>query len=1407
MATQGAAAQAEAFLRVVHQNALDKDGHYDPDYEVEIRPIDQARKIRLSYMGFSTVQAAAARALHFDDLGLDGYYGVHLRRRGVTKGGDAAVAVFTSAFADIDCDKHGVTRELALEILHRCPWGPPAIIVGSGGGLHPIWPYRELLDAEVPTNVDLHQKVQRFIRWWLNDQLGAMAADDMSSRDRILRLPGTRNQKPERRLPDGTQPMATVLEDGGGGLVEPADVLQYQPEDVKWDVVVAQAQALDPSELPTQIPERLKRVIAAAGLHVKPKRLAGGQIHALILAHCPACKDVAGKGRCYITPSGRLKTMHAVHCPAAGAYTGGLGLSLNEWVHRYAPHAGGALKVSDPGELKRPDDDRLSVVVQELAVAGDEGAAGSWLEAAGFDADLRAEIDAAGLLYAPRTADPENLSRQARALQDEARDGEAFLPICDVAGQIRSGAWLTVDGGFRFLQHRSFGSLGDLEDGLALFGSLPAAIATGLQLRTVIVTETPHDYLAAVALVRLQQIDAEVVGVAKPSALRRLTTRLNRAWMNAGVMPPRVIVVRSVVPEAEALAASKRLDGRAGVHWFTPVAPVSAGRGFAGAIGHFGALPTARALLAAPVIHPVPVLVENSEQAIRDGLGQATKLALQKGPDGRLRLVIFVIEAGSGKTTLAAEWAADVAKGIVNVPVRGRRPASWPEGQEWPPAGQRRVGFALPNHKLAEEKEAQLRRRVPESSTAVLKGALNYCAFKANVAAMFPVVGRRGICGDLDSDQRCPEAASCPGAAEPQIDWGQVAFMAHQMAPNVKMDFCFIDESPGVVADPNPVDADMIGTLFASRILPRVKRWRTTNNPEAGEAALLLTHAIQPLADEHAAEVARGGKDPYPRFIRGDELLQLVKDTPGLASAMAFGYHADAAKPPAPFPNDLRAGSFQLDSFPSLRAFRAMQDLQAYLARLGGEMDEDTKLLVTPGVKPPPPPMVVIQLNPDRTWEIRRIGGLRIPDSPTMVLDATGEITLAEWQAAYPDRDVRIYRLRVQGAAPLRAIHLKTRSLRRRHLFDQAGGVTQKGAARVRTAALYAARATLRALAERGGGRASMGFLLYKPLFDLMTGAVAPQTPQEHRVAGLPAELAEMKIDLRLGYYGKHDRGTNDFEDVDTLIFLGDPIPNLGAVEIQCEWLGLDKDKVARDRAHATLIQSGFRARHTRRKSGSRVILVYVGEHAPELLGVEWESEPLKEHRRMSSESKIARAYAAVEFVAQEMGDVIGVKIVRWFEFSDENLGRNALDGIDDRTIFEAVRLYARHHDLVERGVATYSPQGGRPPSYFGPSEAAILQGLADVFGARDDDSRKNIEIVEEFGAPASENGSISSPENGTPGATSARKPLWNAVSTEKAPKCVCTRMTRAHVGGDPGARCEVCGGLDPPAAVGVASG
>ena len=1098
--------------------------------------------------------------------------------------------------------------------------------------------------------------------------------------------------------------------------------------------------AFDLESLPTEVPERIKRVLAAARASVrKVVRMPTGHISSIVLGRCPACGDTRGK--CHVTPSGRLRSKREMDCPAGPRDAGDLGIPLVEWVGRYAPEATGALKIADDrAGYDRPKADRLSIALAELALMGDHDVGiGAWLWASGMCLELRAPVYETGLML---WADPDGGnktehgrnsggSRLARAIAASQPDAEhVLIGMRDVNGAVRLGSWVSGTGEMKPLGVRGLESAADMPDGLPVLGDLPGAVAAGAAGRHVVVTVGALDHLTAVGLICAGALDAETVGAPRLRDLAPLLTRLRREWTKARVICPRVTIVAPHGKGEQIDAAVRALTGRAGIAVALPTVrtPLVRSGALAGmaalhwSAADFGAESAARQIRTAPIVSPVPIDIADAGDAVRESLLRAVRESLMITTHGRRRLVIFQVDPGVGKTTAMLRLAAEIASGTapISPPINGRRPAHV-DDDAWPPQG-RRVGFWLANHSLADQKLAEATGRLDLGSVCAwerLKGALEWCTYRDRVRLAYPVVGRRGICGDPDGDERCPEAdMGCPGAREPSISFGSVALGSHAMAANVRQDLAVIDEDPGVLDDVS-VGEDEIASLFASRILPRVKSWRTSRNPDAGNAARLFAGVAKALADQHAQAVASGFAPPHARHVLGDELASAI-NMPDFLASLGLGFGDDAPEPPVPGPNELRAGSAALASYPSRAAFRTMRELLAWWRRRGEKAGE---ALVVLGSEPrPPKPVASLEIRPDRTWALHIVRPRRLPDCPVIVLDATGDLAVDRWRAAFPDRDVRVVPMAVAGPPPAIAIHLKTQSLSRKASISTDGQLTQDGVRRFRAAVLRALAASRKADADAAraktgtdgaagahdataGRRSVLGVLTYKRICDLATGARAPETVDEHRILGLTAELADMQADVVWGYFGRDDRATNRFEAVDALAVIGDPAINLGALEVQGHALGRDAGQIGDSLTLATLIQAVFRARHTR-PNGRAVVVVIAGRVAPHIAGMDWQVEPLLAAGRPTSDAR-ALADAMVRHVASETGDVIGLRVVRWWEFTAADLGRDCQAKTSDDDLRRACEDYAADRGLTRLAVAKRSDPQNACFVVFAPTENA----------------------------------------------------------------------------------------------------
>ena len=111
----------------------------------------------------------------------------------------AHIAAVNCLFAEFD---GGADR--ALQHLEALPYYPTAVI-HSGGGLHCYW----ILEDTAAVTDSNRAELAYVQAAWVDLVGGDDGAKDLA---RVLRVPGTCNYKPERRLSDGGFPKVTILE-------------------------------------------------------------------------------------------------------------------------------------------------------------------------------------------------------------------------------------------------------------------------------------------------------------------------------------------------------------------------------------------------------------------------------------------------------------------------------------------------------------------------------------------------------------------------------------------------------------------------------------------------------------------------------------------------------------------------------------------------------------------------------------------------------------------------------------------------------------------------------------------------------------------------------------------------------------------------------------------------------------------------------------------------------------------------------------------------------------------------------------------------------------------------------------------------------------------------------------------
>src|SRR5690625_4131607 len=268
-------------------------GHYDlGDDLVSVDRVKAGggfgKPIRVRADDPAALQAAIDRAEAMPDTGA-----VYVRQttlpadfrpeRPTSRGGARDSAQLAWLWADVDT-RDGVhaanddptklplpTVDEALDLVNGAPWGPPTLIIHSGGGLYPIWGLIEPVDAQSSETLDLLGGVERWLQQTFRHAgryIDPNVADDLT---RILRPVGSLNRKRKR----GHVPV-TLLEHDGSRRYDPEHIMQYTPEapeDTAFGTVGTGKPSGDrPGDRFSATPGALERLLEKAGLRFRGNR-------------------------------------------------------------------------------------------------------------------------------------------------------------------------------------------------------------------------------------------------------------------------------------------------------------------------------------------------------------------------------------------------------------------------------------------------------------------------------------------------------------------------------------------------------------------------------------------------------------------------------------------------------------------------------------------------------------------------------------------------------------------------------------------------------------------------------------------------------------------------------------------------------------------------------------------------------------------------------------------------------------------------------------------------------------------------------------------------------------------------------------------------------------------------------
>jgi hypothetical protein len=915
--------------------------------------------------------------------------------------------------------------------------------------------------------------------------------------------------------------------------------------------------------------------------------------------------DAAG-----LNPKGRGRNF-AFDCPDCGRKGKASGRRDGPW-HCFSCDAkGNALTLARRFELAGAELPRPTV--QPPATPNRNGVAPSMARAAWSALEGRREVyrDRLTTYLEEARGWPAELARAGAAVP-----GWAWIPGDDCPELPRSLAWITRDDERRaaFALRNARGEVWTLErrwtapappadpdtpkakrlptrpddrEELAIFGRVPDAVAAAARGEPVYLCEGGPDYLAAAAFTRIEGRGA-ALGAHGHHGLPKVAAVL-RAALEAAAAPVagvRVLCVphlgdKGDVGARSMLAAADVLAGCGAVH--NVRVPVDAtGKGDLADAARGGAHDL-RALFEAPeLLYAAPVDLADKEAATEQ-IGAAILRALQAS-DGPNTLALVIMPPGVGKTTAAFERAARLAR------------------------QRRRVVFALPDHENAGKKLAEFSALYPDVPAVHAKGMPSLCELPARHPDKREAIERAAAAMGRKMCAGCPlasreEGGTCEGWRRPKARAGVVTFAAHAglegLARKMKpADLVIIDELPALV-NVREVGPTHLRTMSAGSLAAR--RWYR-DNPGHRAFAVELAAAAESVAAETPPGLYAARVD-LPRVLEG------LRERPDALEAAADVLAELAADPdpenaPAPTPEEARRGA--ADRWPDAGACKLVRDL----ARAVLDPEHPAELGC----------LRIEAAGAGWAFETRRL--FELPDGPrVLALDASGEISRAEWTAigARHGRTLAAVTVTAIGEKPASAVHYRTERLRTARLWARKGRRVQ-----FRAEAPGALRNAL--LRAAGGLPCALGVLTHKPAADALRWGVAlaanPQADppdgvpfeadDRHalEVAALAADLCSRGWQLVIGHFGRDDRASNDFENVDALAILGAPRPDFGAVAEDGHALGIDAEALATARTTAATVQALARARYLRR-AGVRLFLAADCEAptGPELPGVAWTVE------------------------------------------------------------------------------------------------------------------------------------------------------------------------------------------------------
>lgn len=613
----------------------------------------------------------------------------------------------------------------------------------------------------------------------------------------------------------------------------------------------------------------------------------------------------------------------------------------------------------------------------------------------------------------------------------------------------------------------------------------------------------------------------------------------------------------------------------------------------------------ARSARPAAAEHVVATLAEG-ERRLRSQMVAAIEWTAEASG----RVAVVVAPTGLGKTRIALQCIAETKRGT----------------------------FLAASHRALDERESEagalmlVKRRRFRGVVSSRADEARSCVYRTSVLPLaqagYPI--RSKICTG------CPHLNSFRDTGGP--------CPAHEGVEGVGVRFAVYKHLRGLVANDElkrPLIVDELPALVDTlsvpvAVLARVAAYRTSDTEftnwcdHRAQFAKILLAAGHRLAAEYREArpryaVRTGGPELRHHLVRaaeevlydGQASFAVVEDRRAGEDILLFARsaltsaHDRARMPPLPSGELVRAGKIDIKTYPP--AF--LDDVLLALVLEGTPENPARGIAACVRVDGP-------WNEPDVTLELRRRSlddWLDRDGRPlsVLVLDASAPFFEAHIQAALPGREIRLFRVEVPEPSHVTYRHHATAEFTRRALFGRSrdGRLAGRGL----KAVVRLLRDIARLVPEGIGDSAHVGIVTHRPLAEVLSGCIRVldgkgdlwgddldrleangHQPILDELEGL--RRARLISDIAVLYFG-NQRGSNVMKDIDLLLCVGDPWPDIGGATEEARALGVEADGYIGAMLASEVRQVVGRARALRRSPDQFLSVSYFGNERPNLEG------------------------------------------------------------------------------------------------------------------------------------------------------------------------------------------------------------